>query len=144
MANNDTSQSWSPKERQQLFTKKDLEEGISADGLARAQKLADYLTNEKDDIKNSNLTTNQLRKFFGDVKKLQMKGYSPNEFRLLKPKLAYAVGRAKEGNKIKDFYIVLTKGIDLVDNEKEFKNFIKIFEALVAYHRYEESIKRKS
>lgn len=81
------------------------------------------------------LTTNQLRKFFGEVKRQQMQGYNETQFVLLKPKLAYAVGRDKGATKIKDFYNVMTNAIDLVKDEKSFKNFIMVFEAIVAYHK---------
>lgn len=86
------------------------------------------------------LTTNQLRKFFGEVKRQQMRGYNSTDFILLKPKLAYAVGRAKSKDaKIVDFYKVISDAIDKVENEAHFKNFIKIFEAIVAYHKVEEN-----
>ncbi len=92
------------------------------------------------------LTTNQLRKFFGEVKRLQMQGFDKSSLIMLKPKLAYAVGRAnKDSNannpqpKINDFYIVISDAIDKVHNEKEFRNFIQIFEAIVAYHKASES-----
>ncbi|MCF0201473.1 MAG: type III-A CRISPR-associated protein Csm2 [Bacteroidales bacterium] len=88
------------------------------------------------------LTTNQLRKFFGEVKRQQMKGYDVTDFVLLKPKLAYAVSRAKGNNpKIKDFYEVMSNAIDQVNDEKSFRNFIKIFEAIVAYHKATEENK---
>ena len=85
------------------------------------------------------LTTNQLRKFFGEVKRQQMVGYKETDFVLLKPKLAYAVGRADQNSKIKDFYYVMSNAIDLVSNEHQFKNFIKVFEAIVAYHKAQEA-----
>jgi len=91
------------------------------------------------------LTTSQLRKFFGEVKRQQMLGYDETQFAMLKPKLAYAVGRAKQNGrknktqKIEDFYNVLADAIDKVltsvDKPKAFKNFITIFEAIVAYHK---------
>jgi CRISPR-associated protein Csm2 len=87
-------------------------------------------------IKRTILTTSQLRKFFGEVKRQQAQGFNKSEFVLLKPKLAYAVGRAKdEDAKVHDFYHVLAPVIMGVETEKEFKNFIKIFEAIVAYHK---------
>ena len=59
-------------------------------------------------VSNVKLTTSQLRKFFGEVKRQQMMGYDETDFVLLKPKLAYAVGRAKDANaKINDFYFVI-------------------------------------
>lgn len=81
------------------------------------------------------LTTSQLRKFFGEVKRQQMQGYNETDFVLLKPKLAYAVGRDKKNTKIKEFYYVLSDAMRHVNSEKEFKNFIKVFEAIVAYHK---------
>lgn len=94
------------------------------------------------DVRRDILTTSQLRKFFGEVKRQQAKGYDKSEFILLKPKLAYAVGRAKdEDAKIHDFYHVLAPVIEKIENEKEFKNFIKIFEAIVAYHKAAEESK---
>ena len=95
-------------------------------------------------VEESKLTTSQLRKFFGEVKRQQMMGYKESSFVLLKPKLAYAVGRAKDGKKyykIEDLYNVLSNAIDVVtsdettDKQKAFKNFIAIFEAIVAYHK---------
>ena len=56
-------------------------------------------------------------------------------FVLLKPKLAYAVGRADRNSKIKDFYLTISNLMDLVKDEKTFKNFIQVFEAIVAYHK---------
>lgn len=95
------------------------------------------------DVKRKELTTNQLRKFFGEVKRLQtFKDFPEEEFAMLKPKLAYAVARVgDEDAKINDFYDVLQEGIDLVNNKTEFKNFIKIFEAIVAYHKAAEESK---
>jgi len=86
-------------------------------------------------VDTAKLTTNQLRKFFGEVKRQQMNGYNETDFVLLKPKLAYAVGRTKGKSKITDFYEVMSSAIDQVKSEAHFKNFIKIFEAIVAYHK---------
>ena len=49
----------------------------------------------KEKSQKNNLTTNQLRKFFGEVKRQQLNGYNQSDFILLRPKLAYAVARAK-------------------------------------------------
>lgn len=85
------------------------------------------------------LTTNQLRKFFGEVKRQQMQGFDKTDFIMLKPKLAYAVGRSDKASKIKDLYFVLSNAIDKVTDENGFRNFIAIFEAIVAYHKAAES-----
>lgn len=119
-----------------------------------AEKFGTYLGTDEKGINPRNgrsttiaakLTTSQLRKFFGEVKRQQMNGYDETDFVLLKPKLAYAVGRADKNSKISDFFNVISKAIDLVlksPNQKlAFENFIQIFEAIVAYHKAAEEQK---
>ena len=115
--------------------------------LGQDDTITDSKTGRKK-VSNAKLTTSQLRKFFGEVKRQQMTGYDETDFVLLKPKLAYAVGRAKDANaKINDFYFVIADAIDHVkadtqeESEKRFKNFIKVFEAIVAYHKAAEESK---
>ncbi len=137
-----------------------IRDGITEETVKFAERLGKHLakdgkhyetrfnSNEKKEksvpVEESKLTTSQLRKFFGEVKRQQMMGYKESSFVLLKPKLAYAVGRVKDGKKyykIQDLYNVLANAIDVVvsaeteDKEKAFKNFISIFEAIVAYHK---------
>ncbi len=90
----------------------------------------------KTKIERKKLTTSQLRKFFGEVKRQQIKGFDKTEFTLLRPKLAYAVGRVSDKDaKINDFNYVISEAIKVVEYEADFKRFIKIFEAIVAYHK---------
>ena len=126
-----------------LIPKEEIQNKVTDVTVQFAEKFGKYLA--VDDFDAEPLTTSQLRKFFGEVKRQQMIGYNETEFVMLKPKLAYAVGRAKQnGNKfraykIADFYDVLADAIDKVqssaDKQKAFKNFITVFEAIVAYHK---------
>ena len=100
----------------------------------------------------SSITTSQLRKFFSAVKLLQQRGVadSLSELIMLKPKLAYAVGRDKNNTNLKEFYEVMSKVIDhTYINIKDYKdknqekeahnvahNFIDLFEAIIAYHKF--------
>ncbi|MBO4379953.1 MAG: type III-A CRISPR-associated protein Csm2 [Muribaculaceae bacterium] len=127
----------------------EIRDKVTELSVAFAEEFGEYLANNEKDGPES-LTTNQLRKFFGEVKRQQMAGYNEASFVMLKPKLAYAVGRAKNGKqekqvKIEDFYNVMRPAIDSVvkapDKEKAFKNFISIFEAIVAYHKQFEKTK---
>ena len=89
--------------------------------------------------------TTQLRKFFAALKKMEQKNTweeIETEFYLLKPRMAVAVGRK---NLPKDFYKVVVTAMSKVDNVdddelkmKNFDMFVKFFEAIVAYHKYEE------
>lgn len=126
---------------------KEITEKITNATVEFARKFGSYLAN-KDDNAGDPLTTSQLRKFFGEVKRQQMNGYEESEFVMLKPKLAYAVGRAKANSrkgqhlKIVDFNDVIADAIDKVikspNKDVAFDNFISAFEAIVAYHKAEE------
>lgn len=85
--------------------------------------------------KRKELSTSQIRRFYGEVKRLQLNGYDPAGVKMLKPKLAYAAGRSGENDKIRMFYKILSKAIDKIDDEDSFNNFVKMFEAIVAYHK---------
>ena len=127
---------------------------ITNESVSFASRFGNYLGRDEENsfvnkegksttkVVKAKLTTTQLRKFFGEIKRQQLKGYDPTDFILLKPKLAYAVGRVKDENaKINDFYYVISDAIDQVNNETSFINFIKIFEAIVAYHKASEESK---
>ena len=127
-----------------LIPKEEIQNKVTDVTVQFAERFGNYLA--VDDFDSEPLTTSQLRKFFGEVKRQQMmKEFNETEFTMLKPKLAYAVGRAKlngrrnKAQKIEDFYTVITDAIDKVlkspDRSKAFKNFITVFEAVVAYHK---------
>lgn len=133
--------SWNKNDR---IPKEEIQNKVTDVTVQFAEKFGKYLA--VDDFDSEPLTTSQLRKFFGEVKRQQMvKEFNETEFTMLKPKLAYAVGRVKQNGrknkaqKIEDFFDVITDAIDKVlsspDRAKAFKNFITAFEAIVAYHK---------
>ena len=132
--------SWNKNER---IPKEEIQNKVTDVTVQFAENFGKYLA--VDDSDAEPLTTSQLRKFFCEVKRQQMMGYNETEFTMLKPKLAYAVGRAKQNGrknkaqKIEDFFNVITDAIDKAlsspDRAKAFKNFITAFEAIVAYHK---------
>lgn len=139
----------------EFIDSQELRSGITEKTVNLAERFGKHLV-EGDGKFIDPLTTTQLRRFFGEVKRQQLKGYTPTSFVMLKPKLAYAVGRAKQKAKkdvrevkIEDFYNVISKAIDDVvnspENEKDivFKNFITAFEAIVAYHKVAEENKNE-
>ncbi len=88
--------------------------------------------------KDAALSTSQLRKFFGQLRRIQADYERLKvEVPLLKPKLAYAVGKAKKENRIRDFYDQMEIGFKCLDGDKEkFNRFISLTEAIVAYHKF--------
>ena len=87
-----------------------IKDKVDKDTVDFARRFAAYLVesfkgNAQKGIKGVfELKTNQLRKFFGAVKNFQLKAqltdvFNESEFIMLKPKLAYAVGRVKQQHK---------------------------------------------
>ncbi len=112
---------------------------IQKDDTAKQMvSFADKLALEIKDI-----STSQIRNAYGTVKKLEMQreftDVSYRELQLLKPKLAYARGRAESKKKdtFKKMENALCAAIDavIVDDPATFKRFCNFFEAILAYHK---------
>ncbi len=118
-----------------------LERDIDVDDLGLLEDWGRYLAPDPNDNKIP-MTSTQIRKFFGEMKRIQA-GFSNlnSEIILLDPKIAYAVGRAKkEGKhkqyKIEEFYKLVSPLLKKIkQNEIRYKRFVKIIEAIVAYHK---------
>jgi len=97
-----------------------------------AQTLGKYL-------KDRELKMAQIRRFFDAVRKLDVqfnrgKDFSKDKVVLLKPKLAYAVGRNKEVWPLwKVVDPAITGGSKSYD---DFKKLLWLIEAIVAYHKF--------
>ncbi len=126
----------------QKFEKEWVQKEITPDVVNWTRSFGEHL--QKYDHQTKGLTTSQIRKFFGELKRIQA---DPEKFKesipLLKAKLAYAVGRDLKKNgesttKIKDFQEELDKGIDGIrpGNHEDLIRFIKIVESIVAYHKF--------
>ncbi|WP_020562246.1 type III-A CRISPR-associated protein Csm2 [Methylosarcina fibrata] len=87
------------------------------------------------------VSTSQIRNAYGTVKKLEMQSVftdkAHRELLLLKPKLAYARGRAQKKDAFKMLEDALGAAIDAVDvkQPETFKRFCNFFEAILAYHK---------
>jgi len=122
-----------------------IQDSITEDVVQWTNSFGKYLQTNQNGTRP--LTTSQIRKFFGELKRIQA---SPEKFKeeipLLKAKLAYAVGRdhdkrGKPKSKIKEFYEELATGIDSIRNDinnrdKDLIRFVKIVESIVAFHKY--------
>jgi CRISPR-associated protein Csm2 len=87
------------------------------------------------------LTTSQIRNIFGEIKRIQLKGFEnqKTDFLLLKPKIEYAAKRANKPATYK-FKDILKLAIDAVDADNEnaakrYENFCDFVEAVLAYHK---------
>lgn len=112
-------------------------ESLSAERLVEmASQMGDFLANR------IRLKTSQIRKFLDAVNEIKTKSvqqatedaFYRSECMLLKPKLAYAAGR--QPAEVKPLMSVLVPCIDRVYNKKDFSNFYRFVEAIMAYHRF--------
>jgi CRISPR-associated protein Csm2 len=92
-------------------------------------------------LMENQLTTTQIRNVFGELKRIQMKGFKNEKtaFLLLKPKMAYAVARNDRGG-LKQLTSVFNKAYEVVDvagdaGEKHYQNLMDFMESILAYHK---------
>ncbi len=137
----------------QKMEKSWVRDGITPDIVKWTESFGKFLCafGEDKPVKKA-LTTGQLRKFFGEVKRIDAEVIKhKSEIPMLNPLIAYAVGRDKKSTKngmvnktrIEEFGIELSKAIDAIrfdgsDDElkSDYKNFVQIFESIVAYHKF--------
>lgn len=111
-----------------------ITQGIDKECVNFADKLGEQLTSGK-------LSTSQIRNIFGELKRIELRGFGAEKsaFYLLKPKMAYAAGRANNAG-VSRFKEVFDEAFNAVDTDgleadKHFKNFVDFFEAILAYHK---------
>lgn len=133
---------------QKRLDKSWIQERITEDAVEWAKSFGEFL--QQDDKRNRGtgpLTTSQIRKFFGELKRIQADPIKyQEEIPMLKAKLAYAVGRDASSyrgvvqykTKIKEFYEELELGIDYIRgvDKENFVRFVKLVESVVAYHKF--------
>ena len=94
------------------------------------------------DMVDKRVSSSFLRNIFGELRRLEAGNFENHlsEFVMLRPKMAYACGRAIERNpKSKDvlnalleFYKQMAKE---VETTAHFKNLVSVMEAIVAFHK---------
>jgi CRISPR-associated protein Csm2 len=124
-----------------------IQQGITPDVADWAKSFGEFLC---DLVPNAGqmkagkkaLTTSQLRRFFGEVKRIEtdFDKYQSDAY-MLRPALAYAIGRDTNGTKIKQLGEELNKGLNAIRYgtsmaKSDFSNFVKVFESIVAYHKF--------
>ncbi len=92
-------------------------------------------------LAENNLRMAQIRRVFGEVKRLQMR-WEPSRLRMLRPRLAYVAARAGQGGQL--LREILTPAIDTVfqapagDQARRFKVLADLFEAMLAHYTQRE------
>lgn len=77
----------------------------------------------------------QIRRVFGEVKRLSMR-FDPVRLRMLKPKLAYIAARAgQSGQRLRDIFVPAIDAVFADPNQQQqrFRVMVDLFEAVLAY-----------
>lgn len=119
-----------------------------------AKQMVEIAEKEANKYIQSKLTYSQIRKIFAQIIKIRTQletnkeeniNKAVSELVLLKPLLAYAVGKSmgRNGSPVQKFQVFMFDCIDEISNlsavdeqRKAINNFIKVIEAIVAYHRF--------
>jgi CRISPR-associated protein Csm2 len=111
------------------FNKEWVMNAIDKNCINYTKDLGEFLAKNK-------LSSSQIRNVYGELKRIQMKGFDKERtaFLLLRPKMAYADKR-NEGAGLRELKKVFDKAYDLVEEEKQFKNFMDFMESTLAYHK---------
>ncbi len=98
------------------------------------------------ELSEKNLSMAQIRRIFGEVRRLDMR-WDPKRLRMLSPRLAYAAARAGQGGE----YLrnILDPAIGAVfeakdgEEQERFRVLSDLFEAVLAYFTYHKEHKSK-
>lgn len=103
--------------------------GITLETVGFSERLGQFVQLER-------LTTSQIRNVFGEIKRIQLKGFDNERpsFFLLKPKMAYAAKRA-DNRGIHTFKRYFDMAHALVTDKNTYQNFVDFFESVLAYHK---------
>lgn len=109
-----------------------IKDGADEELISFAEEAGKYMA-------NNNLTKSKIRSIYGEIKRIQMGQFEKEKssFYLLRPKVAYALGREEKGksNGMQLFKLIFDKAALEVKTEKDFNNFCNMLEAILAYHR---------
>jgi len=99
--------------------------------------LVEYAENAGKFMARKGLTNSKIRSIYGEIKRIQMSEFEKEKsaFILLKPKVAYALGRDEKNEGLKLFKEIFDMSFPYVTNQKSFQNFCNFMEAILAYHK---------
>lgn len=99
--------------------------------------LVDFAETVGEFMAKNGLTNSKIRNVYGEIKRIQMGEFEKEKssFYLLKPKVAYALGRDEKNEGLKLFKKIFDKCFEFVTDQKSYLNFCNLMEAILAYHK---------
>lgn len=134
--NNGFTRGNEPKENAEAcFSRLDYNRMWIKDNATR--EMVDYTENAGKYMADNGLTNSKIRSIYGEIKRIQMGEFEKEKssFYLLKPKVAYALGRDEKNQGLKLFKMIFDKCFTDVTDQKSYHNFCNLIEAILAYHK---------
>ncbi len=99
--------------------------------------LIEYAEKSGKFMAQNGLTNSKIRSIYGEIKRIQMGDFEKEKvsFYLLKPKVAYALGRDPRNEGLILFKKIFDHCYSYVTDSKTFINFCNLLEAVLAYHK---------
>jgi len=112
------------------FKEEWIKNGTDSEMIKYAEDAGKFMADNK-------LTNSKIRSIYGEIKRIQMAEFEKERasFLLLRPKVAYALGRDDSNRGLQLFKSVFDKASIVVKDQKTFDNFCNLFEAILAYHK---------
>lgn len=107
-----------------------IKSGATPEMVEFAEKAGKFMANNK-------LTNSKIRSIYGEIKRIQMGEFEKEKssFYLLKPKVAYALGRDEHNDGLKLFKLIFDRCSTDVTDHQTYLNFCNLIEAILAYHK---------
>ena len=107
-----------------------ISNGANEKTVAFAEKTGQYMA-------ENDLTNSKIRSIYGEIKRIQMGDFAKEKssFYLLKPKVAYALGRDSKNKGLQLFKLIFDTCSNDVSDQKTYINFCNLIEAILAYHK---------
>lgn len=101
------------------------------------QSMVEYAEEAGKFMAKNGLTNSKIRSIYGEIKRIQMGEFEKEKssFYLLKPKVAYALGRDEKNEGLKLFKMIFDKSFCYVTDQNTYHNFCAFIEAVLAYHK---------
>ena len=125
-----SKQSAEKKFSELIFQKEWVLNGANPDLINYAEEAGKFMA-------NNGLTNSKIRSIYGEIKRIQMGEFEKerSSFYLLRPKMAYALGRDERNEGLKLFKLVFDLSSTYVTDQKSYQNFCNFIEAILAYHK---------
>ncbi|HOV83958.1 MAG TPA: type III-A CRISPR-associated protein Csm2 [Paludibacteraceae bacterium] len=130
--NNESQQTKSPEEflKEHSIHTEWITQGTDKTMVDFTEEAGKYMAKQK-------LTKSKIRSIYGEIKRIQVNGFEKEKssFYLLRPKMAYALGRDSGNKGLKLFKLIFDYTSNLVKDANQYENFCNLFEAILAYHK---------